>query len=89
MDEQQAPIANCKVGETVTDQNGHFSLKEIRYNKFFIPEMFMLEAPPVMVMEIIEKNGYEKDTINIFQTFGGGQKKGAKMDVGTIILKKK
>lgn len=39
-------------------------------------------------MEIIEKQGYKKDTINIFQTFGGGQKKGAKMDVGTIALKR-
>lgn len=89
VDENKKPIAGCRVGETTTDINGSFHLKEIRYNKFFIPEMFTLEAPPVMVSEIIDKKGYKKDTINIFQTFGGGQKKGAKLDLGMIILKKK
>lgn len=89
VDENKKPIEGCRVGETTTDINGSFHLKVIRYNKFFIPEMFMLEAPPVMVSEIIDKKGYKKDTINIFQTFGGGQKKGAKLDLGMIILKKK
>ncbi|PWS29666.1 hypothetical protein [Pedobacter paludis] len=87
VDENKKPIAGCKVGETVTAADGSFHLKEIRYRKFFIPEMFMLEAPPVMVSETIEKPGYQKSELKLFQTFGGGQKKGAKLDMGTIVLK--
>lgn len=29
------PIMGCRVGETVTDKNGHFILPEKRYNAFF------------------------------------------------------
>lgn len=33
---QNNPVAGCKVGKTITDANGKFHLKEIRYSKFLM-----------------------------------------------------
>ena len=82
------PIPGCKVGEAVTDVNGKFYLKEIRYNAFFLTEMFIMETPPLHVEEIIEKPGYKTVTIAIHETFGGGKRKGAHYAMDTIFLKK-
>lgn len=88
VDYNKNPIVNWKVGEVITDKNGAFLLPEIRYNKFFLTEMFAMEAPPLMVNEPIIKEGFEQDAITMFSTWGGGQAKGAKSSVDTINLRK-
>ncbi|KQB42460.1 hypothetical protein RC62_3466 [Flavobacterium aquidurense] len=80
------PIENCKVGENITDTNGHFQLKELRYSEFtFIGN----EAPPLFVNEAIIKEGYEEKFIELFNQFGGGIRKGAIHNSDTIFLKRK
>lgn len=88
LDYQNKPVVGCKVGETVTDANGKFYLKEIRYSKFFIPEMFYMEAPPLRYMEEIKKEGFLSYRIEAFSTFGGGQGKGATANIDTIYIKR-
>lgn len=88
VDYDKKPIANCKVGEALTDKNGKFTLPEMRYNAFLLTEIFAMEAPPLMVFEPIEKEGYETDAISIFSSRGGGQSKGAKSVMDTIFLRK-
>ncbi|MDQ0637967.1 hypothetical protein QF042_001532 [Pedobacter sp. W3I1] len=88
LDYENKPIAGCKVGETITDANGKFYLKEIRYNKFFITEIFMMEAPPLHFSEKIKKNGYLSYNIEGHNPFGGGQRKGASVSIDTVYLKK-
>lgn len=88
VDYDKKPIANCKVGEVLTDKNGRFELPEKRYNAFFLTEIFAMEAPPLMVFEPIEKNGFVKDAVSIFHKWGGGQRKGAKHEIDTIFLRK-
>lgn len=88
VDYDKNPIANCKVGEVLTDKNGRFKLSEERYNAFFLTEIIAMEAPPLMVWEQVEKNGFEKDVISIYNTRGGGQRKGAKYEIDTVFLRK-
>ncbi|WP_316805013.1 hypothetical protein [Pedobacter nototheniae] len=88
LDYQHNPVAGCKVGETVTDAKGKFYLKEIRYSKFFIPEIFYMEAPPLHYMEEIKKEGFLSYKIQAFSTFGGGQQKGATANIDTIYIKR-
>ncbi|MFH6991272.1 hypothetical protein [Flavobacterium sp. FlaQc-48] len=79
------PIENCKVGENLTDAKGYFELKELRYSQF---TFVGYEAPPLMVNELISKEGYEKKSIALFNPFGGGNRKGALHNADTIFLKK-
>lgn len=88
LDYENKPLAGCKVGETITDANGKFYLKEIRYNKFFFPEIFMMEAPPLHFSENIKKQGYLSYKIEGFNRFGGGQSKGASIAIDTVYLKR-
>jgi len=88
VDYNKNPITNCKVGEALTDKNGRFKLAEERYNAFFLTEMFAMEAPPLNVNEFVEKQGFEKDVITIFNSRGGGQRKGAKYKIDTVFLRK-
>ncbi|SOD18384.1 hypothetical protein [Pedobacter xixiisoli] len=88
VDYDKSPIANCKVGEVLTDKNGRFKLAEERYNAFFLTELFVMEAPPLMVFEPVEKEGFEKDAVSIFNSRGGGRRKGAKYKIDTIFLRK-
>lgn len=88
VDYDKKPVANCKVGEALTDKNGKFTLPEMRYNAFLLTEIFAMEAPPLMVFEPVEKEGFEKDAISIFHSRGGGQSKGAKSVMDTIFLRK-
>ncbi|MDO7743844.1 MAG: hypothetical protein MUP99_08725, partial [Pedobacter sp.] len=88
VDYDKHPIANCKVGETVTGKDGAFVLKEQRYNAFLLTEMFQMEAPPLFVREDISMQGYEPDEIAMFSTFGGGQGKGAQHKIDTVYLRK-
>ncbi len=81
------PIENCSVGESTTNEYGKFNLTEIRYNQFLLTEMFQMEAPPLMVSEIISKEGYELKEIYAFNPRGGGVSKGAKWNLDTIRLK--
>lgn len=83
------PLKDCKVGEVLTDKDGHFTLPERRYNAFLLSEMFVMEAPPLFVFEPIEKEGFENDVISMSSPFGGGKSKGAKSPIDTIFLKKK
>lgn len=87
VDYHRNPVAGCKVGETYTEKDGSFSLSEKRYNAFFLKEIFVMEAPPLMVHETIEKDGFVKDGISIFSKWGGGQPKGALYKIDTIFLK--
>ncbi|MBL4746371.1 MAG: hypothetical protein JKY08_08370 [Flavobacteriaceae bacterium] len=82
------PIENCSVGEVLTDKNGIFTLSEIRYNQFFLTELFHMEAPPLMVSELINKKNYLTKEIYSFSSFGGGGRKGSKWNLDTIRLKK-
>lgn len=88
MDYHRNPVADCKVGETITAKDGSFSLPERRYRKFLLSEMFMMEAPPLMVMERIEKEGFEPDDIYLFNRYGGGISRGAKHHIDTLFLKR-
>ncbi|TCD26689.1 hypothetical protein EZ456_12080 [Pedobacter psychrodurus] len=88
LDYQNKPVVGCKVGEAFTDANGKFYLKEIRYNKFFIPEIFTMEAPPLHISEDIKKEGFLSYTIEGHNAFGGGQGKGAATSIDTIYLKR-
>jgi len=88
VDYDKNPVANCKVGEALTDKNGKFKLAEERYNAFLLTELFAMEAPPLMVFEPVEKEGFEKDAISIFHKWGGGRRKGAKTNIDTIFLRK-
>ncbi len=88
VDYDKNPVMGCKVGESVSDKNGHFMLSERRYNAFILTEIMVMEAPPLFVFELIEKNGFEKDAISIMQSFGGGKPKGAKYNIDTVFLKK-
>lgn len=83
--ETKQPIENCKVGETLTQSNGSFSLKEKRYRQF---TFFGFEAPTLSVNEPIQKEGYEPQNIQFMQPFGGGMKKGALHHADTIYIKK-
>ncbi|TDQ08303.1 carboxypeptidase-like regulatory domain-containing protein [Pedobacter metabolipauper] len=88
VDYDKKPVAGCKVGEVFTNKDGRFTLPERRYNAFILSELMVMEAPPLMVHEPVEKNGYEKDAISMFSSHGGGQSKGAKYSADTIFLKK-
>ncbi|WP_394774674.1 hypothetical protein [Flavobacterium sp.] len=79
------PIANCKVGENLTDTNGYFQLKEQRYSQF---TFIGYEAPPILVNEEIYKENYEKKSIQLFNPFGGGNRKGNIHNADTIFLKR-
>lgn len=79
------PIENCKVGENFTDIKGYFDLKEMRYSQF---TFVGYEAPPLHVNESIYKEGFEKKSIDLHSTFGGGMRKGAIHNADTIYLKK-
>ena len=89
VDYDKKPVKYCKVGETFTDKDGHFTLPERRYNAFLLSEMMVMEAPPLFVFEPIEKEGFEDDVISMSHPFGGGKPKGAKSLMDTIFLKKK
>lgn len=79
------PIANCKVGENLTDAKGYFQLKEQRYSQF---TFIGYEAPPILVNEAIYKEDYEKKAIQLFNRFGGGNRKGTIHNADTIFLKR-
>lgn len=79
------PIENCKVGENLTDANGYFQLKELRYSQF---TFVGYEAPPLLVNELISKEGYDKKHIELFNPFGGGIRKGSIHNADTIFLKR-
>lgn len=46
------------------------------------------EAPPLTVNEAIIKDGYENKSIQLFNPFGGGIRKGAVHNCDTIFLKR-
>jgi len=83
--ETRKPIENCNVGETSSQSNGYFSLKEKRYHQF---TFFGFEAPTLAVNEPIKKEGYESQNIQYIQPFGGGMRKGAFHNADTIYIKK-
>lgn len=89
VDDDHRPVASCSVGETVTAADGTFRLPEKRYRKFFLPELMIMEAPPLWVREAIVKEGFDPDYISIFSRFGGGQGKGAQYRMDTIYLREK
>lgn len=86
VDENGRPLPGVQVGESLTDSNGCFSLEEIRYNKFFLTELFVMEAPPVYVEELVSKSGFKTDTIRLHSPFGGGAPKGTLWSVDTLRL---
>ena len=83
--ESHKPIENCNVGETISGNNGYFTLNEKRYRQF---TFFGFEAPPLSVNEKIEKEGYESQNIQFMNPFGGGARKGSLHNADTIYLKK-
>jgi len=44
VDYDKNPIANCKVGEALTDKNGRFKLAEERYKAFLLTEIFAMDG---------------------------------------------
>ena len=89
MDRQGQPLSDVRVGEALTDSNGCFSLEEIRYNRFFLTELFVMEAPPVYVEELVSKSGFKTDTIRLHSPFGGGAPKGTRWTVDTLRLERR
>ena len=87
IDEMNQPIPNVSVGESKTDKNGFFTLKEHRYNAFLLTEILVMEAPAVFVQEVVEKSGYQTCFLEYYNSYGGGQAKGAKWEVGQVVLK--
>jgi hypothetical protein len=83
--ETKQPIEKCNVGETLTQNNGYFSLDEKRYRQF---TFFGYEAPMLVINEPVKKEGYESQNIEFMQPHGGGMKKGALYNVDTLYLKK-
>lgn len=83
--ESHKPIENCKIGETISSNNGYFILDEKRYREF---TFFGFEAPPLSVNEKIEKEGYESQNIQFMNPYGGGARKGSLHNADTIYLKK-
>lgn len=88
VDYQDKPIENCIVGETKTDHNGYFHLPAITRKVFFIPEIFYMEAPPLLVSETVQKQGYQQEQIEMFHRYGGGLSKNTNWQLGDIYLKK-
>lgn len=86
VDGQGRPLPDVQVGEALTDSSGSFYLEEIRYNKFFLTELFVMEAPPVYVEELVSKPGFRSDTIQLRSSFGGGAPKGTRWTVDTLRL---
>ncbi|WP_156142752.1 hypothetical protein [Sphingobacterium sp. SYP-B4668] len=87
-DYDNKPVANCRVGETQTDENGKFYLKEIRTNRFLLTEIFAMEAPPIFFTLDIEKEGYKSYSTNFFHKYGGGRAKGALDNLDTVYIKR-
>ncbi|MCP4439980.1 MAG: hypothetical protein GY810_13625 [Aureispira sp.] len=79
------PLDSCKVGEVITDSTGYFCLKEKRGVGF---AMIALEAPPVVIHEVVQKKGYVEDRIEIFGKWAGFSPKGTHWKCDTIFLKK-
>ncbi|QSB25219.1 hypothetical protein [Flavobacterium sp. CLA17] len=79
------PVENCKVGEVLTDQKGYFQLEELRYSQWTFAGS---EAPPLMINEFVDKDGYEKKSIEAYSSHGGGNRKGSSHNADTIFLKK-
>ena len=85
LDYENNPIENCQVGKVFTDNNGYFSIPEVRYLSF---EILPFEAPAAFVSEEIKKEGYETDLITMFSAFGGASPKGTTWDTKNIYLKR-
>ena len=84
---QGVPQAQVQVGEMTTDVTGQFKLKERRYYAFLVTEILYMEAPPIFVREQVSKSGYQTCYLQYRSSFGGGQPKGAKWEIGTVLLK--
>lgn len=84
--ESRQPIEGCKVGESLTDSTGYYKLKEKRYLQI---TWIGMEAPPLLVREVVEKKGYMKDTIKGFNKYGGGMRKGAHWKMDTVFLERR
>ena len=80
------PIDSCLVGNVFTNSEGYYQLEEKRYREFVLPGT---EAPPIMINEIVEKEGYESSSIEAFSKYGGANRKGAHWKIDTIFLKRK
>lgn len=87
-DYDNKPIPGCKVGETHTDENGKFYLKEIRSSKFLLSEIMVMEAPPLFFELDIEKPGYQSYSKDFFSRYGGGRTKGAIDNLDTLYIKR-
>ncbi len=79
------PIEQCQVGEFLTDKEGYFRIPEKRYHEF---TFIGFEAPPVFVNLIVRKEGYESDTIVMYNPFGGAAQKGTVWEAYDIYLKR-
>ncbi|MFC3903604.1 hypothetical protein SAMN05421749_102406 [Acinetobacter marinus] len=88
VDRAQQPIAQVKVGEGYSDENGYFTLPERRYYAFLLKEIMMMEAPAMGFSELVEKAGYQSCQISYHSNYGGGAPKGASMALGKIVLLK-
>ena len=80
------PLAGVQIGETVSDTQGYFSLKERRYNAFLLKELLYMEAPPLHISEAVILEGYQRCWINSSQPFGGGRAKGAVWSLGQVVI---
>ena len=80
------PIDSCLIGNVVTNSAGYYELEEKRYREFVMPGT---EAPPIMINEIVEKEGYESNIIEGFSKYGGASRKGAHWKMDTVFLKRK
>ncbi len=88
VDYDNRPINNCKVGETITDTNGYFTLPEIFEYGFFTSNIIGADRAPLIVFENIEKQGYEENILTLISGPGGRSQKSFTWNTDTIHLKK-
>lgn len=87
-DYDNRPVPGCKVGETVTDEQGKFYLEEVRSNRFLLTEIFAMEAPPSFFVLDIQKDGYQSYRKDFFNRYGGGRLRGAFDNFDTLYIKR-
>jgi len=86
VDESGQPIPLAQIGESISDDHGFFRLNERRYFAFLLKEIVYMEAPPVFVQEQVSKSGYQTCYLHYSHPFGGGQRKGAQLQLGQVML---
>ena len=83
VDESGTPLDSCQVGETYTDKDGNFVLKEMTYKGF----ISLFGSGPTFISERVTKNGYEAKEL-MEGNRRGGISPGSVWKIDTIEMRK-